>query len=130
MNIKVFAMISMIVGEESEVAGLQYWVMDDLGLFWACVFHAYLRRPQMLTYRATPGIGDLRPVVFDQNQISNYTVGSGYELRMYVNGQQSTDFGSLVLQSHMIIVVAYRNSATNWAQYLQLSGEQWPYPNL
>jgi hypothetical protein len=91
---------------------------------------SYTLRDFFKVWAATPGIGGPKPVVFDQNQIFNYTVGSGYELRMYVNGQQSTDFGSLVLQSHMIIVVAYGNSATNWAQYQQLSGEQWPYPSL
>jgi hypothetical protein len=81
-------------------------------------------------WAATPGIAGPRPVVFDQNRIFNYTVGSGYELRMYVDGQLSTAFGSLVLQSHMIIVVAYGSSMTDWSHYQQLSGEQWPYPNL
>jgi len=80
-------------------------------------------------WAATPAIGGPKPVVFNQNQIFNYTVGNGFELRMYVNGQQSTEYDSLVLQSHMIIVIAYGIAATNWATYQNMSGQQWPYPN-
>jgi len=79
-------------------------------------------------WAATPGIGGPSPVLFNQNQIFNYTTGSGFELRMYVNGQQSTDYDSLVIQSHMIIVIAYGNAATDWAGYQNMSGQQWPYP--
>jgi len=67
--------------------------------------------------------------VFNQNQIFNYSVGSGFELRMYVNGEQSTDYNSLVMQSHMIIVIAYGDSSTDWAGYQNMSAQQWPYAN-
>ena len=81
-------------------------------------------------WAATPDIGGPTPVVFNQNQIFSYTAGNGYELRMYVNGQQSTIFDSLVLENHMIIVIAYGNSSTNWTQFQQNSAQAWPYPNL
>lgn len=81
-------------------------------------------------WAATPDIGGPTPVVFDQNQIFNDAVGNGYELRMYVNGQQSTAYGSLVLQSHMVIILVYGNSATDWSSYQSLSAQQWPYPDL
>jgi hypothetical protein len=98
----------------------------------------HVETPQERTYTlgdffriwaATPGIGGPTPVVFDQNRIFNYSVGSGYELRLYVNGQQSTAFNTLVIQSQMVIVIAYGNSATDWTQYQNMSGQQWPYPN-
>jgi len=96
----------------------------------------HIESPQERTYTlgdffrvwaATPGIGGPSPVVFSQNQIFNYTVGNGFELRMYVNRQQSTDYSSLVIQSHLIVVVAYGNGATDWANYQAMSGGQWPY---
>jgi hypothetical protein len=97
----------------------------------------HIETPQERTYTlgdffrvwaATPGIGGPKPVVFNQNQFFNYTVGNGNELRMYVNGQQSTEYGSLVLQGHMVIVIAYGPSATtNWDQYQSISAETWPY---
>ncbi len=80
-------------------------------------------------WAATPNIGGPTPVVFNQNQIFNYTVGNGNELRVYVSGQQSSVYDSLVLQAHMAIVIAYGNSATNWAQYQSLSGQPWQYAN-
>lgn len=80
-------------------------------------------------WAATPNIGGPTPVVFNQNQIFSYKVGNGYELRVYVNGQESSAYDSLVLQAHMIIVIAYGNSATNWAQYQSLSAQPWPYTN-
>jgi hypothetical protein len=81
-------------------------------------------------WAATPDIGGPTPVVFNQNQIFSYTAGNGYELKLYVNGQQSTIFDSLVLQNHMIIVIVYGNSSTNWTQFQQNSAQAWPYPNL
>ena len=48
---------------------------------------------------------------------------------MYVNGEQSTAYGSLVVQSHMIIVIAYGDSAIDWAGYQNMSAQQWPYAN-
>lgn len=74
-------------------------------------------------WAATPGIGGRSLVVFNQNQIFNYTVGYGFELRIYVNGQESTDYNSLVIQSHMIIVMAFANSATDWASYQIMSAQ-------
>ncbi len=99
----------------------------------------HIESPQVKSYTlgdffkvwaATPNIGGPTPVVFNQNQIFNYSVGNGNELRMYVNGQQSTAFDSLVLQSHMTIVIVYGNSATDWSSYQNLSAQPWPYPNL
>ena len=81
-------------------------------------------------WAATPNIGGPTPVVFNQNQIFSNSVGNGYELRMYVNGQQSTAYNSLVLQSHMVIVIVYGNSATDWSNYQNLSAQPWPYPDL
>ena len=97
----------------------------------------HIESPQERTYTlgdffrvwaATPNIGGPTPVIFSQNQIFNYTVGNGAEIRMYVNGQQLTTYGSLVLQSHMVIVIVYGNSATNWSHYQGLSAQPWPYP--
>ncbi len=96
----------------------------------------HIESPQERTYTladfvrvwaATPNLRGPTPVVFNQNQIFNYTVGSGYELRMYVNGQQSISYGSLTLQTHTIIVIVYGNSTTDWAHYQNLSAEPWPY---
>lgn len=82
-------------------------------------------------WAATPNIGGPTPVVFNQNQLFNYTVGNGNELRLYVNGKLSNAYDTLVFQSQMTIVVAYGNSATtDWAHYQDLSGLPWPYPNL
>jgi hypothetical protein len=80
-------------------------------------------------WAATPDIGGPTPVVFNQNQIFSNAVGNGYELRIYVNGQQSTAYDSLVLQNHMTIVVVYGNAATNWGYYQNLSAQPWSYPN-
>ncbi len=99
----------------------------------------HIESPQLRSYTlgdyfkiwaATPGIGGPTPVVFNQIQIFSYTVGNGYELRMYVNGQQSSVYDSLVLQSRMVIVIVYGNAATNWSSYQDLSAQPWPYPNL
>ena len=96
----------------------------------------HIESPQMRTYTlgdffkvwaATPNIGGPTPVVFNQNQIFSYTVGNGYQLRMYVNGQESTAYDSLTLNDHTIIVIVYGNSATNWSHYQDLSAEAWPY---
>lgn len=78
-------------------------------------------------WAATPDVGGPKPVVFSQNQIFNYTAGNGYELRMYVNGQQSSTYNSLVLRSHLIIVIVYGNSLTDWSYYQNLSAQQWTY---
>jgi hypothetical protein len=79
----------------------------------------------------TPGLGDPKPVVFNQAQIFGYQVGSGNELRMFVNGQRSTDFQNLVIRQHMTIVIAYGNSTTtSWATYQNISGQPWPYSNI
>ena len=78
-------------------------------------------------WAATPNIGGPTPVVFNQNQIFSYTVGNGYQLRMYVNGQESTAYDSLTLNDHTIIVIVYGNSATNWSHYQDLYAEAWPY---
>ncbi len=99
----------------------------------------HIESPQARTYTlgdffkvwaATPNIGGPTPVVFNQKQIFSYNVGNGFELRVYVNGQESSVYDSLVLQAHMVIVIAYGNSATNWAQYQSRSAQPWPYPNL
>lgn len=97
----------------------------------------HIESPQERTYTvgdffkvwaATPGIGGPSPVVFTQKQLFNYTVGNGNELRMYVNGQESTAYDSLVLQGHMVIVIVYgATSTTNWGQYQSTSAETWPY---
>ncbi len=98
----------------------------------------HIESPQLRSYTlgdffkvwaATPSIGPPTPVVFNQNQIFGNSVGNGYELRMYVNGQRSNAYDSLVLQNHMTIMVVYGNSATEWSHYQTLSGEPWPYPN-
>ena len=81
-------------------------------------------------WAVTPNIGGPTPVVFNQNQIFSNNVGNGYELRMYVNGQQSTAYDSLVLQAHIVIVIAYGNSSTDWSNYQNLSAQPWPYPDL
>jgi hypothetical protein len=99
----------------------------------------HIESPQLKSYTlgdffkvwaATPNIGGPSPIVFNQNQIFSYSVGNGYELRVYMNGQQSTDYNNLVLQSHMTIVIVYGNSATDWSHYRDLSAQPWPYPNL
>jgi hypothetical protein len=99
----------------------------------------HIETPQERTYSvgdffkvwaATPNVGGPTPVVFNQNQLFNYTTSSGYELRMYVNGQQSTAFNSLVLESHMVIVIVYGNSGTDWSYYQNQSAQPWPYANL
>ena len=98
----------------------------------------HVETPQERTYTlgdffrvwaATPGNGGPSPVVLDQNRIFNYSVGNGYELRLYVNGQQSSAFNTLVIQSQMVVVIVYGNSATDWAHYQNISGQQWPYPD-
>ncbi len=81
-------------------------------------------------WAATPNIGGPTPVVLNQNQLFNYTVGNGYELRVYANGQQISDYQSLTLQAHMIVVIVYGNSSTNWSQYQSLSAQPWSYPNF
>lgn len=83
-------------------------------------------------WSSTPGLqGGLRPVVFNSNQTFNYTVGNGFELRMYVNGQQPSSFDSLQLKNHLVIVIVYgRASSTNWAVYQKLSTLSWPFANL
>jgi hypothetical protein len=81
-------------------------------------------------WAATPGVGGPSPVVFDQNQLFNNRVGSGYELHVFVNGQESSAYGSLVLQSHMVIVIAYGATGTDWSVYQNQSGQPWPYPDL
>ncbi len=79
----------------------------------------------------TPGLGDPKPVVFNQTQILGYHVGSGNELRVYVNGQRSPDFQNLVIRQHMIIVIVYGNSATtSWITYQNISGQPWQYSNI
>jgi hypothetical protein len=80
-------------------------------------------------WAATPNIGGPTPVVFNQNQLFSYKVGNGNELRMFVNGQESSAYNSLQLQLHMVVVIVYGNSSTNWANYQNLSANQWPYPN-
>lgn len=99
----------------------------------------HIESPQVKSYTlgdffkvwaATPNIAGPTPVVFNQNQIFSNSVGNGYELRMYANGQQSTAYNSLVLQSQMTIVIVYGNSATDWAHYQDVSAQPWPYPNL
>ena len=81
-------------------------------------------------WAATSNIGGPTPVVFNPNQIFSNSVGNGYELRMYVNGRQSTAYDAVVLQSHMVIVIAYGNFATDWSNYQNLSAQPWPYPDL
>ena len=97
----------------------------------------HIESPQLRSYTvgdffrvwaATPGIGGPTPVVFNQNQIFSYTIGNGNELRMYVNGQQSSAYDSQTLQSQMTIVLVYGNAATNWTEYRNLSAQPWPYP--
>lgn len=97
----------------------------------------HIETPQKRTYTvgdffrvwaATPDLSGPSPVVFNQNQIFNYTTSSSYELQMFVNGQQSTAYDSVILQSRMIIVIVYGSSATDWAHYQSLSAEPWPYP--
>lgn len=99
----------------------------------------HIETPQERTYTlgdffrvwaATPDIGGPTPVVLNQNQIFNYTAGNGYELRMYVNSQQSTAYNSLVLQSHMVIVIVYGTSTIDWPYYAKVSGQPWPYSDL
>jgi hypothetical protein len=99
----------------------------------------HIESPQLRSYTlgdffkvwaATPNIGGPTPVVFNQNQIFNNSVGNGNELRMYVNGQQSNAYSSLVLRSQMTIVLVYGNSATDWSHFSDLSANPWPYPNL
>jgi len=80
-------------------------------------------------WAATPNTGGPTPAVFNQNQIFGSNVGNGYELRMYVNGKQSTSYNSLVLQDHQTIVIVYGNSATNWSYYENLSAQPWSYPD-
>jgi hypothetical protein len=81
-------------------------------------------------WAATPNIGGPTPVVFNQNQLFGYKVGNGYELRVYASGQESSVYDSLVLQAHMVIVLVYGNSSTNWAQYQSLSAQPWSYPQF
>lgn len=81
-------------------------------------------------WAATPNIEGPTPAVFNQNQIFSYNTGNGNELRMYVSGQQSTAYNSLVLQTHMVIVITYGNSAIDWSNYQNLSAQPWPYPDL
>jgi hypothetical protein len=82
-------------------------------------------------WASTPNIGGPSPVVFNQNQLFNYTTGNGYELRMYVNGNQSNSYQDLVLASHQTIVIVYgKTDSTSWAQYQQISAESWPFSGL
>ena len=81
-------------------------------------------------WAATPNIAGPTPVVFNQNQLFGYKVGNGYELRVYVSGQESSVYDSLVLQAHMVIILVYGNSSTNWAQYQSLSAQPWSYPQF
>ncbi len=79
-------------------------------------------------WKASPGVGGLKPVALSSEQLFNYTAGNGYEIRMHVNGQQSTSFGGLVLQGRMTVVLVYGRSAnTQWATYQTKSAEPWPY---
>lgn len=77
----------------------------------------------------SPNVQGPKPVIFNQNSIFNYTVSGGNELRMYVNGQQSTAYGLLPLQAHEIVVIVYGNySPTDWSTYQSISAKPWPYP--
>jgi hypothetical protein len=79
-------------------------------------------------WAGSPNVQGPRPVIFNQNQVFNYSTGGGNELRMYVNGQRSTAYGTLVLQDHQIIVIAYGNySPAEWSAYQTMSGKPWPY---
>ncbi len=78
-------------------------------------------------WAATPNIGGPTPVVFTQSQIFSYKVGNGNELRVYVNGQQSSVYDSLALQAHMVVVIVYGNSSTDWAHYQNLSAQPWQF---
>jgi hypothetical protein len=81
-------------------------------------------------WAATPGIGGPTPVIFNMNQLFGNKVGNGYELRMYVNGQQLSQYDSLTLQDHMVIVIVYGGLTTNWGNYQNMSAQTWPYSNL
>jgi hypothetical protein len=79
----------------------------------------------------TPNLVGPSPVVFNSTQILGYKAGNGYEVRMFVNGQQSTDYQTLVLSQHQTIVIAYGNTVTeSWATYQGISGQPWPYSNI
>lgn len=93
------------------------------------VARTYTLRDFFKVWAATPNIGGPTPVVFDQTHIFSYVAGNGYELRMYVSGQQSTAYDALVLRPHNIIVIVYGSSGTDWSYYQNLSTQQWPYPD-
>ncbi len=82
-------------------------------------------------WASTPNIGGQSPVIFNQNQVFNYTTGNGYEIRVYVNGAQSNQYGDLILASHQTILIVYgKSTSTPWAQYQQISAEPWPFSEL
>ncbi len=70
------------------------------------------------------------PVLLNRTQIFGNRVGNGNELRMYVNGQQSNAFDSLILTEHQVIVIVYGSSLTPWSTYQNISSQSWPYSNI
>jgi len=82
-------------------------------------------------WAASPNVPGPTPVVFNRTQIFGNHVGNGFELRMYVNGQRSDAYDSLVLTEHQTIVIAFGSSATtSWPTYQNLSAQPWPYSNI
>jgi hypothetical protein len=81
-------------------------------------------------WAATTNIQGPKPVVFNQDQIFNHTIGGNKEIRMFVNGERSFKFENLVLGDKMTIVIVYGDNDTSWSTYQNMSREPWPYGNL
>ena len=78
-------------------------------------------------WAGSPNVPGPTPVVFNGTQVFGYHRGNGYDLRMYVNGQQSTAYDSLILMEHQTIVIVYGSLATtSWPTYQNLSAQPWP----
>ncbi len=93
--------------------------------------NAYTLGDFFKVWASTPNIGGPSPVIFNQNQLFNYTASNGNEIRIYVNGVQSDQYQNLALASRQTIVIVYGKSAsTPWAEYQQISGRPWPFSQL
>ena len=92
------------------------------------ILQNYTLNDFLAVWKATPGMAGPKPAAITSQQLFNYTAGNGYEIRMSVNGQHSAVFGSLVLQSHMTIVIVYgKTSGTQWDVYQAKSAQPWQY---
>jgi len=94
-------------------------------------FRNYTLGDYFRVWAGSPNVPGPTPVVFNGTQIFSNRVGNGYELRMFVNGQQSNAYDTLLLGEHQTIVIVYGSSATtSWSTYQNISAQPWPFSNI